>query len=427
MDLDIEDYFALSRQLEQHHALFYSVWNLGVPKFTDEIETAAIKFDEAGEQIEFLFNPKYWESLDEYTRIFVICHECLHVILHHGYRIKDTKDEETRKLCNYSLDVVVNHSLVNHFGFQRTKVQGGDKLCWTDTVFPGQTVPDNESFEYYFIRLAQTQQNPPPNSSGGLDKLKMPDDHGMMAQSDWSDAIKKVSDSSSNQSKQSLQGFIEKHYQKPPNEMPNEGGMEAGDTSLGKWEFAAVDKVKKKKKWETVIKKWAKRYDVTDLLDIEQWARVHRRLSMLGGDLMLPSDMESEVETEGKIEVWFFQDTSGSCAQYRDRFFTAAMSLPKKRFKIRLFCFDTKVYETTLESKKLYGFGGTAFHIIEEEIQKRMKSEKCAYPKAVFIITDGYGTTVKPSDPKVWYVFLTGNHRDCFSKECNFFHLRDYE
>ena len=116
-------------------------------------------------------------------------------------------------------------------------------------------------------------------------------------------------------------------------------------------------------------------------------------MSLLPRKMFLPSEMEIDERDFEKtqIDVWFFLDTSGSCWNLKDRFFTAAASLPPERFNIRLFCFDTVVKETTLESKKVYGGGGTCFKILEEEIQKEIR-QGAEYPTGVFVITDGYGT-----------------------------------
>jgi len=144
-------------------------------------------------------------------------------------------------------------------------------------------------------------------------------------------------------------------------------------------------------------------------------------------DLVLPSEMEEDALDKTKIEVFFFLDTSGSCIGYKNRFFKAALSLPKN-FNVRLFCFDTQVRETTLISRKIYGGGGTNFGIIEAHIQKVMKEDKCAYPKAVFIITDGWGTAVNPAKAENWYWFLTTNNsRNYIPEKSNVYLLANFE
>jgi hypothetical protein len=187
--------------------------------------------------------------------------------------------------------------------------------------------------------------------------------------------------------------------------------------------------VKKKKKWETVIKRWVNRFIKHSDRDHEQWARVNRRFVGLQSNLFLPSEMEIDEreEIKKKIKVIFFQDTSGSCSHFAERFFKAAKSLPKERFDMELYCFDTQVYKTSLESGKLYGFGGTSFEILERKVEEICKGNFRKYPKAVFVITDGYGDAIHPKKPRNWYWFLSTTYTSCIPKECNIFQLSDFE
>lgn len=207
----------------------------------------------------------------------------------------------------------------------------------------------------------------------------------------------------------------------------NPGGHQAGSLA-GRFTYKAnIKKVKPKKKWESVIKKWSRKYKSKDANE-EQWLRKARRYSNIGGNLMLPFDAEMEARSETRITVRFYQDTSGSCAKFRDRFFHAAKSLPKDRFNVELYCFDTQIYETSLEEGKLYGFGGTYFDILEEHIQRQLKSGDIKkYPEAVFVITDGMGNKVFPEQPEKWYWFLSDKYTHCIPEECHKFMLRDYE
>jgi hypothetical protein len=409
-----EQFLSISRALEQHHAIFYALWEMGRPVFTDSIETAAVSFNKEGQYVQFLFNPKFWEESDDYTRLFVICHESLHVILKHGLRCRDTKD---RKGCNYALDVVVNHTLTRSFEFDRKKIQNQETYCWVDTVFPEEKdMPTDQAFEFYYTKLPEPEYIVAVLVEGA-------EGHDGLANSDWDEVIDKLNGKLSDDEKNSIKDMIEKHFEQKDKDGPQKAGTGQG----GVFTFAQVGEVKKKQKWETVIKKWARKYDRPDLRDVEQWARLNRRFVNMAEGLMLPTEMEVEFETEGRIQVWFFQDTSGSCAHFRDRFFKAAMSLNPARFDVKMHCFDTAVYETTLESKKLYGFGGTAFQPIENYIQQYMKKNEEPYPKAVFVITDGWGSSVNPAIPERWYWFLSQNHTYYIPKKSNTYMLKDFE
>ena len=450
-----DEWLEISTALEGHHAVFYKLWQMGKPVFNEDLPTAAVQFDEVGEFVYFHFNPNFWQRLNFYGKLFVICHEALHVILNHGIRIRDAGIN--RRAANSALDIVVNHNLIQGFGFDRKKIDNVIKpifkqmaleegkpwgpeqeanggLCWVDTVFRDKkpTPKDDEMFEHYYNLFEKMYGDggPGDGEAGPGQPGGSLDDHSMMGeeQSDaWGKVIDNLSKELTEDEKSPLKSMVDKHFQNPPKDAKNQ---QAGTGTGGQWVFAKTNKVVKKKKWETVIKKWASKYLINNHKDTEQWARIHRRLTFLPRDMFLPSDMEvEEHENEKKkIKVFFFLDTSGSCWGLKDRFFTAAESLPTERFDVRLFCFDTVVKETTLASKKIYGGGGTSFTILEKHVQTVMNQENCKYPEAVFVITDGYGDSIRPQDPSKWYWFITqGGTKNYIDKDCNFFRLEDYE
>lgn len=404
MKLSNEEFFEISRGLEECHALFYSLWNMGKPIFTDDISTAAVCFDDEGEIVQFLFNPDLWNKLDNYSRKFIICHEILHVALNHGVRAKSAEAYEQR-VCNIAMDLVVNHTLIDKFGFKRDKIQNAEKYCWVDKIFPRENIPTNWSFEHYYNKIMETAKEVIIKISGEVGTV---DDHskiGEQTSSATNTVIGELNNKLSNEEKQSLQDMVQQNYQKGEKGSHNKSSNGRSASGTGSWSFVDVGLVKKKRKWETIITKWAKKY--TGYKDQEQWVRLNRRFTFMNGGIMLPTEMEVDSIEEGKISVFFFLDVSGSCYGYKKRFFKAALSLSKDRFDLRLFCFDTQVQETTLESRRIYGGGGTRFDIIEDHIQAVIKKEGCSYPDGVFVLTDLYGNRVNPQYPKKWYWFAT--------------------
>lgn len=412
---DIYEYNSLLGKLNAHHGLFYQLWNMGVPEFTNRINTAAVTFNDNGNLINFLINKNFWDSLSDKQKLFVICHECLHVSLNHGIRMAGKM--YLMQLGNLVMDIVVNHSLVSKFGFIRSEIDPENKYCWVDTVFKNLenvgNISSDETFEYYYNLISK--------NINSIEICLTVDDHDNM--SDAEDILKELGDRLSPEEKESLRKFIEKH--KIKESQSNRAGTNAGGMEF----IVPKAPVVRKRKWESVIKKWALMQLVQKDKDIDVWLK-NRRMQLIGEQFFLPTEKEIE-ETDNekkKIQVWFFQDTSGSCSGYTTRFFKAAQSLPTDRFDVKMHCFDTAVYETTLESRKLYGFGGTSFSIIEKYIQEYCAKNKCDYPKAVFVITDGYGDAVYPAKPENWFWFLTPGHsKNCIPNKCQTFLLSDYE
>jgi predicted metal-dependent peptidase len=150
-----------------------------------------------------------------------------------------------------------------------------------------------------------------------------------------------------------------------------------------------------------------------------------------GSQLLLPAECETFDDEDTQVEIWLFLDVSGSCYNLRDHFFSAALTIPEDKIKIRAFSFDTKTYEVDLSTGKLRGGGGTAFHIIEERIQQEMRTSR-KHP-VVFVFTDGWGTQVTPTEPKKWHWFIDGgefgiNHATYLSSEdCSFHDMKDFK
>ena len=409
-----EEWREIQNALLDHHSLFYKMGEIGKPFLTDITPTACVTFSKEGNFINFLFNPDIWNKSSLYEKIFVVCHECLHVILNHGKRFKDS---EMPEVANMAMDIVVNHSLVDRFGFIREKISGWEDYCWVDTVFKSNkkkiwSVPTDETAEYYYNLLSSQM----PQSA--MDKLKTVDQHSF-TEEDLQNLFDYINKNLSDFEKEKLSKFAEKHGK----------DHKTGTSHGGLMHFIAKNKIKVKKKWETVVKQWSQKTLQNTSVDEEQWAKKHRRFLFVERSLFLPS--ENEIEdlnfSENKLLVFFFLDSSGSCWHLKDRFFAAAESLPKNRFDIRLFCFDTKVVPTDLVSRKMVGGGGTSFSIIEQHIQQVIKTEKTPYPHAVWLISDGEGDQVNPEKPERWFWFLTEHGNTTFiSNKSHTFMLSDF-
>lgn len=421
-----EEYENILMDMTEHHSIFYKLWSITSPRFSNDVKTACVYFDSEGNEIVMEFSETFWKSLTDVQKRFVICHETLHILLNHGKR--SIKNKHISNVINAMQDIVINERLTSMYGFKRIEIDPENQYCWANTVFPDiPDIPTDESFEYYFNLYIENNKKTPSSdgevtTNGRSSIPSTVDDHDRMGDIPNLDSI---SESLSKEEKEHINDFIE-----TATEGDATAGSKRGTSSGNSVMTFTLEPVKKKRKWETVISRWANKYIKETDVDIDQWAVLNRRLFNLSSDLMLPSEYELDDLKDDfhKIDVWFFQDTSGSCVSYAQRFFKAARTLPEDRFNLRLFCFDTDVYETDITSGKLYGFGGTSFTVIEEHIQNLCQKEKVKYPKAIFVITDGYGDYVKPQYPKNWFWFLTkGGSSNYIHKDCNIFKLEDFE
>jgi hypothetical protein len=354
-----------------------------------------------------------------------------HIILKHGIRGLNLTDEES---ANQAMDIVINESLVENFKFSRASIQDQEKFCWYDTMFsPSDRYEKNKCFEYYYDLIKNKKENGQEAynkfGSGGIPQTV--DSHeGLCSDSEreCDSKIEDALDGLSDVESKKLQESLKPIYELPKNFEFSENNP-AGSGAGGIEKLMSTKHVKKKKKWETVIKRWSLKYLKKNDRNFEQWARINRRfVTLQNSSIFIPTEMEIDhfEKKKHKINVIFFLDTSGSCIGLADRFWNAAKSLPEDRFELDLCCFDMSVYNTTLSSGKLYGFGGTSFSILENYVQgKKIKTGK--YPEAIFVITDGMGDHVSPEIPENWYWFLTNNYLSYIPKKSNIFKLSDYE
>ena len=372
---------------------------MGEPVWTDSIPTAAVQFVSDSDLIQYVFNKEFWEKLSTYEKSFVISHEILHLLRNHLKRMQLIKDCDY-KVANIAADLIVNEVLIKNYSFDKNLLEIKDQLCWVENILPDVNIKDHSFEDLYFLLLNKDSDN------NSLDEV-----------SQWGDTCKEKCTHSSDNS-EVVRRTLEKAIG-DLSELERDGILQQAGTGQGNQEWIFPHIKIKKRKWETIIKKWSSFH--AGSRDIEQWVRLNRRYTTLGGNLILPTEAEDEDKEKDKLEVVFFLDVSGSCVKYAPRFFKASESLPQDKFNVKLFSFDTQVHPVI--DGKVIGGGGTCFDILETYIQNNYSK----YPKAIFVLTDGYGTPVSPQVSKNWYWFLTVDYKECIPSKSHIYMLSDFE
>lgn len=382
--------------LDEHDSIFYKVWEMGRPEFTDSIPTAAVAFNKAGNFIAFKFNPTFFNELSAYERAFIVAHESLHIILNHGKRFQKIANPE---IANMAQDIAIHEIMFNNFFFDKTQLKHKifNNFCERSIINEKFNIqlPPNQSSEVYYQLLLKEQEGSSQSCSEGTNGL-----HGEID----CDIDIEV------EANEELQ-----------NKLKNEKTFEskiAGDTPTGT-KIRLHIKPKRKKKWESIIIKWYQKNISFD--EEEQWAIKNPRLGLLPDMVMLPHNYRKMDENKHKKNIFLFQDTSGSCVNLAERFLQVARSIPLEHFNVRFFCFDTQVYETNYMKGELQGFGGTSFSCISKFVDTQPEAD------AYFIITDGYGDNVKPVKADKWFWLLSSDYTQCIPKESKVYKLEEFE
>lgn len=405
-----EKFFEVANELACHNGLFQKLWEMGKPIFTDnpKIETAAVSFNREGGFVQFLFNRDFFARLSSQELAFVVSHECLHVILNHGKRLKGLHPQ----IANVAADITINEMLTTSLGFdpnlpviQCIKVGEDGKpnpACLIKTVFSEEqqkTIEKDREFEYYYNKLMNgaTFQKCKISIGGDNDGLEPLDSHEGLPDEliqEIEEAIKNLSESD----KETLAKNIK-----------------AGDGDAFEWIQSAL-KPKPNKAWESVIQDWTVK--MWREKRKTQWKHTNRRFTLVQGQggLSIPTEELIDEKQNERIDILFFMDISGSCVPFAEKFFQCAKTIPRDKFLVVPYAFNTINIPIDLDADKLPAGGGTSFYQIEEECLAQKK-----YPSAVFVLTDGYGDNVNPKYPDRWHVFLTVDYRECFPKNVKFY------
>ena len=410
----MNDFIDILHKLERYHAIFAKFWLVGTVVKTDTIPTAAIAFDRSGNGVEFLINNDFWQKLNTREKAFVIAHECLHVYFEHGARGRSLDPQ----IANIAMDLIVNHSLIDRFGFDRDRdIRNWQNYIWFDTVFGDEheNIERGMPMEYYYNIIKEKVEENKSNISQMLGE-KGPstvDDHSVM--SGVPQDI--VEDIVSDLTPEELEDFMKKaeatDEKDSAQNQDDQKRRAAAGTMPGYMELIIkLSKVKKKRTWEQCVKNILGKFMGTEQdITIEQWAKQNRRtteLEFIDDSMILPAEIDEITRIRDRIEVWCFQDVSGSCRHLVSKFAKAIASIPEDKFKLKTFAFDTQIYEIDMKKPKFKGFGGTSFKIIENFIQKQTDNNPEKYPDVVFVVTDGMGDTVEPKFPDRWHWFIEG-------------------
>jgi predicted metal-dependent peptidase len=115
-------------------------------EFDPTVETAELWVTDNSFKI--VINPKFWKNCNKYKKVFVVCHEFLHLVFGHHFQIK----KKHPVWCNVAQDIQINEFLMKscvHFG--RKKIQ--DKDCPTVlSVFKNKAkeISTDKTHHYYY-------------------------------------------------------------------------------------------------------------------------------------------------------------------------------------------------------------------------------------------------------------------------------------
>jgi hypothetical protein len=127
---------------------FVLMWkNCGRMVFSDEYDIAALEIVDGVFRINV--NPRYWKRITKYQKVFLICHEFLHVMLGHWLSPSSNLDMEW---VNIAQDIQVNECILKTYPILVQHMKGRNNMPWIDTVFKHKAylVEKDRDYLYYY-------------------------------------------------------------------------------------------------------------------------------------------------------------------------------------------------------------------------------------------------------------------------------------
>jgi predicted metal-dependent peptidase len=426
-----ETLVAIGSTLEDYHKVFYTFWQMSSVHFTDELPTAAVQFVKNSPPI-LLLNQAFWCALSLRMQQFVILHECLHVLLDHFKRNGQHIRGATPRLVNVAQDITINEMIIDLFGFDRNEIENWQRFCWIDTCFKEPSgVKRNQSFLYY-LALLVAEKN--ADGSSKSDDKQTVDEHGDApgdqsdgeAGNEGGDGSGGGGDDDAEEARDRAAGALAKEMDAGDlADMLKAGGaneecvLNGGGTSSGMFDVILEQKKPPKVDFRKIIE-GVKRTKLKEKEKIEEsFRREDRRFSEVMAahpGVILPGRTVQTVKRKDKLHGAVFMDVSGSCLSQLSKFYDIIQAFRDEQeyFDCEFYLFDTTLQNITTKGKNYRVGGGTAFDIMEAELQGPFKEKYKSYPDIVIVITDGDGNKVEPMHPKRWLWLLTDHNKKTF-------------
>lgn len=410
-NFNIYDY---ARDLSHHHIIFYKIMELGNPIFDETIKTACIVYQPDTGRMVFALNKEFFESLNKTSKLFMLCHEALHILYEHPFRAVDK--ELNADIANIAQDIVINELLLKEYGFLKEKLNFNFSICLVDTVFnENQIVSNNIAKDMTFMEYYKILEKEMQDDQDLSDKIKSGfyelDKHNnnLTSVDGKKGTIRDMPIELVDDLIETATLTLTKKEQK---DFLKDFGQCRTYIGFGESYFVKEIPQQQQKVWQDLVKSKIKSLMNKGSKLQDSFRVENRKFGMLAKGFVIPGEDDLTFYKPEKYNLYFFMDISGSCFDYKDEFFNIVRTVPEKFFNIRLFSFDTRVVELDIKSPKVYGGGGTRFDIIESKIQETLKEgdkRYTKYPDLVMVLSDGDGNKVSPERPKNWTWLLTQN------------------
>lgn len=147
-----------TRIIWDKNLMFYGIFLSELNKeFSLRVPTACVSKFPGSNQIKLLINPVFWDSISENEKIFILCHEIMHVV-EYAWEVEKEFGIDRHELFNIAADLSINTSLEHLERSSSLKVIKGAMM---PELFPDIPMKRKESSLYYYNLLKNNEDKLP--------------------------------------------------------------------------------------------------------------------------------------------------------------------------------------------------------------------------------------------------------------------------
>ena len=415
MNLEERFHNAIDWIYERSYFLGEQVSKLGYPEMvTGFPSTAGVSWNPERKRVRFMFNTKFYEQITDEEFYFIVAHEATHIINGHVFFLKTECDRHRdddlmdawpvfSNKFGLAADCVVNDSLTFLYGMPRIELPPDSD----GRIVYGQEIVGTDCHELSVLDVMRIL----PEESEGGEGHDLWDSFfdGEGLRQDFIDSITDFIEQNETNGALGNQDAKDLDSLKDTMSDCSDSAVRRAGKALNSGR-ERIQALNSKINWSRILQAKTSHNQMEDV-----WNRPNRKLGTLYPKVLLPKSQERETE-----DIFIAIDVSSSIDVKALELFASVVRNTPKHFKLKAITFNTKCEPFDLESDTIKRGGGTAFDIIENYIQDNLKK----YPKAVFVLTDGEGSPVRPQYPRRWTWLLYGRASTEFCRNMSNYEIK---
>jgi len=234
--------------INSSNTVFYGLFLTEVNKFfSDRIPTACLAKHPSAKIPVMLFNPDFWDKLNNKQRKFLVLHEISHFI-NESFLLSDAFGLTDHKLANIAMDMNINSILMNNIPEEEIEFIEGGQL---PSSYPNLNLEEEKDTLYYYNRLKQAKDDKDQKGSSGdsnFDEMLDSDDNVDMHPT-WEEITEGLSDLE----KEALKRDIVNRLEKIAEEVSKQNGT---IPSFLEGILKSIQKVKQSVNWKALFRRF---------------------------------------------------------------------------------------------------------------------------------------------------------------------------